>query len=72
VPHVRHSRNPKEPNMLEDLDLDDLAAIADSFPGPHPWAYGIDDIFVCQADPVRQEPREPVPTDGQTGATGLR
>jgi hypothetical protein len=67
--------------MLEDLDLDELAAIADRLPGLHAWAHGIDDIFVrhaCHiafefgADPVPAGPGEPLPTDGQTGVTGLR
>jgi hypothetical protein len=66
--------------MLEGLDLDDLAEIADSLPGPHSWTHGTL-IFVCQAcyvafefgaDPVPQGPCEPLPTDGQTGAGGLR
>jgi hypothetical protein len=66
--------------MLEDLDRDDLAAIADSLnalPGPHFWMHGTADIFYCPAchvsfefgaDPVPQEPCEPLPTDGQTEA----
>jgi hypothetical protein len=55
--------------MLENLDLDDLEALAETLPGPHSWAWGTDDIFFCQAcyiafefgaDPVPQGPCEPV------------
>lgn len=55
--------------MLENLDLADLEALAETLPGPHAWAHGIDDIFVLQvcfigfefgADPVPQGPCEPV------------
>jgi hypothetical protein len=67
--------------MLENLDLDYLAAIADSLPGPHSSAWGTADIFYCQAcylsiefgaDPVSQGPCEPMPTDGHTGAATLQ
>jgi hypothetical protein len=66
--------------MLENLDLDDLAAIADSLnalPGWHFWMHGTADIFYCPArhigfefgaDPVPQGPCGPLPPDGQTGA----
>jgi hypothetical protein len=35
--------------MLEGFELEDLAEIADSLPGPHAWAHGTADIFYCQA-----------------------
>jgi hypothetical protein len=55
--------------MLEHLDLDDLATIADSLPGPHAWTWGTADIFCCQAchiafefgvEPVPDGPCEPI------------
>lgn len=70
--------------MLGDLDLDDLAAIANSLnalPGPHFWMHGTADIFYCPAchisfefgaDPVPQGPCEPLPTDGHTEAAAPR
>ena len=59
--------------MLEGLDLDDLAAIAETLTaglGPHFWMWGTADIFYCPAcfisfefgvDPVPNGPREPDP-----------
>jgi hypothetical protein len=48
--------------MLEDFELDDLADTADSLSGPHAWAYGTADIFVCQACGVAFEfGADPVP-----------
>jgi hypothetical protein len=55
--------------MLEDLDLDDLAELAETLPGPHACAWGTADIFYCQAchlsfefgaDPVSAGPCEPL------------
>jgi hypothetical protein len=55
--------------MLENLDLDDLRAIADSLPGPHSWTWATADIFCCQAcftsfefgiEPVPNGPCEPI------------
>jgi len=48
--------------MLENLDLDDLEALADTLPGPHSWAWGTGDVFCCQACPIAFEfGAEPVP-----------
>jgi hypothetical protein len=47
--------------MLEGFKLDDLAELAESLPGPHAWAHGIDDIFVCQVCYVGFEFGDPVP-----------
>jgi hypothetical protein len=48
--------------MLENLDFDDLEAIADSLPGPHAWTHGTADIFYCQACHISFEfGAEPVP-----------
>lgn len=58
--------------MLENLDLDDLRAIADSLPGPHAWTWATADIFCCQAcftafefgiEPVPNGPCEPIGTN---------
>jgi hypothetical protein len=61
--------------VLENLDLDDLQAIADSLTagsGPHVWLHGIDDIFYCPAcfvsfefgaEPVPDGPCEPIDPD---------
>jgi hypothetical protein len=68
--------------MLEGFDLDDLADMPHSLPGPHAWTHGIDDdIFVCQAcyvgfefgaDPMPAGPCKPLPTDEHTGAAALQ
>src|SRR5215471_2949851 len=56
--------------MLENLDLDDLGALAETLPGPHVWAWCADDTFYCQAcyigfqfgaDPVPPGPCTPNP-----------
>jgi hypothetical protein len=56
--------------MLENLDLADLEALADTLPGPHAWAHAVGDTFWCPvcyvafefgADPVPQGPCEPDP-----------
>jgi hypothetical protein len=54
--------------MLENLDLADLEALAETLPGPHAWAWGTADVFYCQhclitsfefcVDPVPQGPCE--------------
>jgi hypothetical protein len=58
--------------MLELLDLDDLAVIAETLnagPGPHFWMWGTADIFYCAAcfttfefgaEPVPDGPCEPI------------
>ena len=55
--------------MLEDLDLDDLAVIAETLPGPPRWTWATDDIFCCRArftafefgvEPVPGGPCEPI------------
>jgi hypothetical protein len=45
----------REPDILEDLDLDGLAAIAESLPRPHAWAHGIDNICAYQARQIAFE-----------------
>jgi hypothetical protein len=53
--------------MPENLDLDDLGALAETLPGPHAWAWGTGDVFYCRAcfigfefgaEPVPQGPCE--------------
>ena len=46
---------------IRGLDLAQLAALADSLPGPHAWAWGADDIFYCQACSTSFVWGEPVP-----------
>jgi hypothetical protein len=48
--------------MLENFDREDLAAIAETLPGPHAWAHGTGDIFYCSACCIAFEfGTEPVP-----------
>lgn len=58
--------------MLENLDLKDLEALAETLPGPHSWTYGAGDFFCCMAchhsfefgaDPVPQDDCTPVLLD---------